>query len=263
MRDGVELIADRYFPDPSRSAPQLVRTPYGRGFPLSAVFGGMFAASGLPGGAAERAGASGSGGDFGSDRQRSGRRCRHHRLGCASSLGNPEHSSPPASPTSVRRSGALLTDPPRIWRARSSSSATTTSPGELGHRRVRRQRLPAVELLRSPTREDPWRPSDLPAAAALRVIERTCRPGAVGGRRPSTCWATARPWWEGWFERGMSTTHYWDRHVLRRTGGATVPVLLVGGWQDVFPGPDHRAIPPAVQPGGRRLLTIGPWTHDT
>ena len=45
MRDGVDLIADHYVPTtPSPAGTVLVRGPYGRGWPFSALFGAVYAA---------------------------------------------------------------------------------------------------------------------------------------------------------------------------------------------------------------------------
>ena len=48
MRDGVELVADHYVPagDTEPVGTLLVRGPYGRGFPLSLLYGGLYAARG-------------------------------------------------------------------------------------------------------------------------------------------------------------------------------------------------------------------------
>lgn len=47
MRDGVGLIADHYVPQTgSPAGTLLVRAPYGRGFPFSAVFGSVYASRG-------------------------------------------------------------------------------------------------------------------------------------------------------------------------------------------------------------------------
>ena len=57
MRDGVELVADHYVPagDTEPVGTLLVRGPYGRGFPLSLLFGALYAARGYRVRAAERA----------------------------------------------------------------------------------------------------------------------------------------------------------------------------------------------------------------
>ncbi|HNM84182.1 MAG TPA: CocE/NonD family hydrolase, partial [Mycobacterium sp.] len=65
MRDGVELIADHYIPDTAEPiGTLLVRCPYGRAFPVSTVFGGMFAARGYHVIVQSVRGTFGSGGDF-------------------------------------------------------------------------------------------------------------------------------------------------------------------------------------------------------
>src|ERR1700759_2460361 len=65
MRDGVELVGDLYDPDTVGSRGTiLVRTPYGRGFPLDAMNGRVFAARGYHVLLQSVRGTYGSGGDF-------------------------------------------------------------------------------------------------------------------------------------------------------------------------------------------------------
>lgn len=65
MRDGVELIADHYAPVTARPAGTLlVRGPYGRRFPFSAVFAQVYAARGYHVVLQSVRGTFGSGGQF-------------------------------------------------------------------------------------------------------------------------------------------------------------------------------------------------------
>ena len=65
MRDGVELIADHYEPQTSNPAGTLlIRGPYGRGWPLSALFAAVYASRGYHVIVQSVRGTFGSGGEF-------------------------------------------------------------------------------------------------------------------------------------------------------------------------------------------------------
>ena len=65
MRDGVELIADHYEPQTSNPAGTLlVRGPYGRGWPFSALFAAVYASRGYHVVVQSVRGTFGSGGEF-------------------------------------------------------------------------------------------------------------------------------------------------------------------------------------------------------
>ena len=65
MRDGVDLIADHYVPaiDDAKGT-LLVRGPYGRGWPISGLFGAVYASRGYHVLVQSVRGTFGSGGDF-------------------------------------------------------------------------------------------------------------------------------------------------------------------------------------------------------
>ena len=87
MRDGVELIADHYVPaiDDAKGT-LLVRGPYGRGWPISGLFGAVYAARGYHVLVQSVRGTFGSGGDFTPIDQRSGRRRRHGGVAARAAL---------------------------------------------------------------------------------------------------------------------------------------------------------------------------------
>src|ERR1043166_2509648 len=65
MRDGVELLGDHFAPQVATpKGTILIRTPYGRGFPTSALNGRFYAARGYPGLLQSVRGTFGSGGTF-------------------------------------------------------------------------------------------------------------------------------------------------------------------------------------------------------
>ena len=162
---------------------------------------------------------------------------------------------------SLPRYGAVgpAVRPPRIWRARSSSSATTTSRASWGTGAfaVNDHLLWSYAVTHQ---EDPWRPVIIPRSPPSGVIERTsARVPLVGADRQLL--GDGAPWWEGWFEHPDVDDPYWDRHSS--TTHSTVQPCPCCWWAagGTCSSADHRAIPPAARPGVDVALTIGPWTH--
>ena len=261
MRDGVELIADRYFPRSKSIGTLLVRTPYGRGFPLSAVFGGMFAARGYQVVLQSVRGTFGSGGDFdptvneaadGADtiawlRQQPWYTGTFVTAGI-SYLGTAQW--------------ALLTDPPADMAGAviivGNHDFPLASWGS-GAFAVNDYLLWSYAVTHQ---EDPRRLRDIPRRRRLpAVLERTAArvPLVAAGR---SLLGDGASWWEGWFEHPDVDDPYWDRHKFYAAlDGATVPVLLVGGWQDVFLAQTIEQYHRLHSRGVDVALTIGPWTH--
>ncbi len=262
MRDGIELIADHYIPDtPEPIGTLLVRCPYGRSFPVSTGFGAMFAARGYHVVLQSVRGTFGSGGDFeptvneatdGADtvawmRQQLWYTGSFVTAGI-SYLGTVQWAllqDPPADmaaavvivgnhdfPAACWGSGAFAVNDYLLW----SYAVTHQEDPKSLRNLARRLRLRRV-LARTA--------AGVPLAAAGRAL---LRDGA--------------PWWEGWLEHPDVDDPYWDRHkfygALER---ATVPVLLVGGWQDVFLQQTIEQYHRLHARGVDVALTIGPWTH--
>lgn len=262
MRDGVELIADHYLPaTPEPVGTLLVRTPYGRAFPVSTVFGGMFAARGYHVIVQSVRGTFGSGGDFeptvneaadGADtvawmRQQPWYTGAFVTAGI-SYLGTVQWAllqDPPSDmvaavvivgnhdfPKASWGSGAFAVNDYLLW-----SYAVTHQEDPKSLRNIaRRLRLPKV-LARTA--------AGVPLASTGRTL---LRDGA--------------PWWEGWLEHPDVDDPYWNRHKFYDAlDRAEVPVLLVGGWQDVFLAQTVEQYHRLHARGVDVALTIGPWTH--
>ena len=96
---------------------------------------------------------------------------------------------------------------------------------------------------------------------ARRVVARAANELPLGEAGRALLGAGA-PWYDSWLEHSDP-----ERRVLgraappKRSTAVQVPVLLIGGWQDLFLGQTltqyqhlhHREVPVA--------LTVGPWTH--
>ena len=70
------------------------------------------------------------------------------------------------------------------------------------------------------------------------------------------------PWWESWLEHPDDNEPFWES---MRFGAALdrvqVPVLLIGGWQDLFLQQSLEQYQHLRDRGVDVALTIGPWTH--
>jgi hypothetical protein len=70
------------------------------------------------------------------------------------------------------------------------------------------------------------------------------------------------PWYLEWLEHPDLTDPYWGPYnhtdALQRV---QTPVLLVGGWQDVFLGQTVRGYQALQERGVEVAMTIGPWAH--
>ncbi|ACU77501.1 peptidase S15 [Catenulispora acidiphila DSM 44928] len=263
MADGVELLADHYYPEPA--TPQdfptlLVRSPYGRGFPWAALYGVAFAEQGFHVLLQSSRGTAGSGGVFqlwrddGPDGQATIAWLRRQawfdgRLGLV-------------GPSAMAYAQwALAAEPPPELKAM-VVHVPLHNPHGFFHRNgvfaledaliavtaVATQHLGVRRFLGATLR----------LARGMKRIVRSESPietyGQVMGRSPtSLTGAAAHPdpgdgYWQG-------------TDLLSAADGLEVPTLVVSGWSDV-------ALDQALQqygrlPAGYRSLLIGPWTHTT
>ena len=60
---------------------------------------------------------------------------------------------------------------------------------------------------------------------------------------------TTAPWYESWIEHPDSADPFWtDLRALDALDRVETPVLLISGWQDLFPQPDDRSVSTPPQP---------------
>ncbi|MCG5430913.1 CocE/NonD family hydrolase [Mycobacterium sp. MYCO198283] len=264
MRDGVELLADRYVPDVAGPADCiLLRAPYGRGYPLPLFFGQVFAARGYHVVVQSVRGTYGSGGVF----EPAVNEAADGQDTVAWLRDQPWFSGRLAT-IGMSYLGltqwALLQDPPAELKAAvvltgphdySAAWATGTfavddflgwSNGVANHN----QGDPLVRRLRGlvPRRghaEEPPAGPPLPLRASGRAV--------LG---------TGAQWYESWLDHSNRDDPYWD---AQRFGDAMdradVPILLINGWQDVFLDQTLQQYARLADRGVAVGLTIGPWTH--
>ncbi|MFC7659204.1 CocE/NonD family hydrolase [Pseudonocardia benzenivorans] len=106
------------------------------------------------------------------------------------------------------------------------------------------------------------------AAAAARARALGRAPPAVGdGRHPArrlgeALLAGKAPWYRDWASRPEPSDPFWRPMQLSAAlDRVRTPVLLVGGWQDLF---IRQTLQQWTHLHGRGLdvaLTVGPWTH--
>jgi putative CocE/NonD family hydrolase len=262
MRDGVELVADHYRPlTPNPAGTLLVRTPYGRSYPVSVLFGSIYAARGYHVIVQSVRGTFGSGGDFnpfmnevadGADTA-AWLRDQPWFTGSFGTMG--------ASYLGFTQ-WALLTDPPPDMAA----SIITVGPHDISGPRWGTGSFGLDDFVG-------WNDSvsHQEDKGRLRNVVRMVR-----GRRP-VARATAAlpvgeagrgllgegaPWFESWLEHSEHDDPFWAPTQLQAAlERSEVPVLLLTGWQDLFIEQTleqyarlrARDVPVAV--------TIGSWTH--
>ncbi len=264
MRDGIALAADHYAPAmPSGSRPAgtvLVRGAYGRGFPFALTFARLYAARGYHVVLQSVRGTFGSGGEFepmvneaadGADtaawlRQQPWFTGRFATIG-VSYLGYTQW--------------ALLSDPPPELAA----AVITAGPHDM---------LASVWGTGSFAINDFLGWSDLVAhqedrrirtwirqTQATRVVARAAAKVPMGAAARALLGAGA-PWFESWAEHSDADDPFWDR--MRHHAAldrAEVPVLLVGGWQDIFLRQTLQQYRQLRDRGVDVALTMGPWSH--
>jgi uncharacterized protein len=264
MRDGVELVADHYVPtgDTEPVGTLLVRGPYGRGFPFSLVFGALNAARGYRVLLQSVRGTFGSGGTFqpmvqeaadGADtvawlREQPWFTGRFATIGI-SYLGFTQWALLQDPPPEL--AAAVITAGPHDFSASAWGTGSFTVNDLLGWSHlVTHQEDPGrirarISQLRA-QKKVVHAAGELPLGAAGRAL--------LG---------EGAPWWESWLEHPDDNEPVWES---MRFGAALdrvqVPVLLIGGWQDLFLQQSLEQYRHLRDRGVDVALTIGPWTHS-
>ncbi|ORA08908.1 CocE/NonD family hydrolase [Mycobacterium arosiense] len=262
MRDGVQLVADHYAPATgSPTGTLLVRGPYGRGFPFGLTFGALYAARGYHVVLQSVRGTFGSGGVFepmanevadGADtvawlREQPWFTGRFASIGI-SYLGFTQW--------------ALLQDPPPEL----ATAVIMVGPHDFNESTWGTGTFAINDFLgwsdMVAHQEDPVR-----VRAALRQLQTRRRAARAAAAVPlgdaaRAILGTGAPWFESWVEHSEPDDPFWD--ALRCTEAldrVQVPVLLVGGWQDIFIGQTLQQYAHLRRRGVDVALTVGPWTH--
>jgi putative CocE/NonD family hydrolase len=235
MRDGVELLADHYVPVGEPVGTVLMRGPYGRGFPFSLMYGALYATRGYRVLMQSVRGTFGSGGVFtpmvhetadGADTV-AWLRQQPWFTGRFGTTAGPHDLSASAWGT-----GSFTVNDFLGW---SNLLAHQEDPGRIraGIRQLRAQK----SVIRAA--------GELPLGAAGREL--------LGA---------GAPWWESWLEHPDMDDPFWKPlQVGAALDRVRVPVLLIGGWQDLFLRQSLQQYRQLRDRGVDVALTIGPWTH--
>jgi uncharacterized protein len=261
MRDGVELLADRYEPAGEPVGTVLVRGPYGRGFPFSLMFGALYAARGYRVLIQSVRGTFGSGGTFtpmqhevadGADtvawlRQQPWFTGRFATIGI-SYLGFTQWALLQDPPPEL--AAAVIIAGPHDFSESAWGTGSFTVNDFLGWSYL----VAGQEdfgRIRAGIRQLTAQKSVVRAAGELPL-------GAAGRE----LLGTGAPWWESWLDHPEDNEPFWES---MRFGTALdrvqVPVLLIGGWQDLFLQQTLQQYRHLRDRGVDVALTMGPWTH--
>jgi len=262
MRDGVQLVADHYAPTTSSPVGTLLaRGPYGRGFPFALIDASLYAARGYHVVLQSVRGTFGSGGAFepmaneaadGADtvawlREQPWFTGRFATIG-ASYLGFAQWALLQDPPPEL--AATVITAGPHDFSASSWGTGAFTVNDFLGW----------SDLVAH--QEDPVRVRiALRHLGAHREVERAAG-GAPLGAAARALLGPGAPWFESWVEHSDPQDPFWDS--LRCNAAldrAQVPVLLLGGWQDVFVRQTLQQYQKLRSRGVDVALTVGPWTH--
>jgi putative CocE/NonD family hydrolase len=261
MRDGVVLLGDHFAPETGTPrGTVLIRTPYGRGFPTSALNGRLFAARGYHVVIQSVRGTFGSGGTFramaqetedGADtvvwlRRQPWFDGRLATLG-ASYLGWAQWTLMQDPPPELR-TAVVYVGPHDFHRAVFGTGAFTLNDflgwsDQIAHQEEGNVR----RLLSMATAQRRLRPAmdGLPLAAAAEPLLR--------GRAP---------WYAEWLAHQDGDDPWWEPYradaALDRIN---VPVMLLSGWQDLFLEQSLEQYEALRARGVDVALTVGPWTH--
>ena len=262
MRDGVELIADHYAP---AIAPPLgtilVRGPYGRAVPFSIIYAQIYAARGYHVVFQSVRGTFGSGGRF--------EPMINEAADAADTvvwLRKQPWFTGTFATIGLSYLGftqwALMSDPPPELAA----AVVTVGPHDLHQSSWGTGSFALADLLgwsdMVANQETHW-PRRL--AFQFRAARRLA--GAVHGvpldGSARALLGERSSWFESWVQRPDVDDPFWaDLRMTPALERATVPVLLLGGWQDIFLDQTLAQYRHLGDRGADVAMTLGPWTHD-
>ncbi len=263
MRDGVELVADHYRPLTSSPAGTLlVRTPYGRRYPVSALFGSVYAARGYHVVVQSVRGTFGSGGDFdpfvheiadGAD--------------TAAWLSDQPWFTGSFGTMGASYLGftqwALLTDPPREMAA----AVITVGPHDISGPRWGAGTFGLNDFLGwsdgVSRQEDSGRVRNIVRMVRARRLMARATAGLPVGEAGRTLLGEGAPWYESWLEHAEHDDPFWAPTQLQTALERTeIPVLLLTGWQDLFLEQTLAQYKHLRGRGVPVAVTIGSWSHS-
>jgi putative CocE/NonD family hydrolase len=259
-RDGAELLTDHYEPRAAARGTVLIRSPYGRGLPVSWLHGRMLAARGFHVLVQSVRGTGGSSGvlrpmtqeaDDGQDTVTWLRR-QPWFTGSLATLGGSYLGWSQWS---------LLRDPPPELKA----AVVVVGPHDMARAMNGTGAFALADFLG-------WSATVLAqGAGGLRGLGRVLASGRRAGRATreaplgeatETALDGVAPWFADWLSHSDPTDPFWAAYDAS-DGVARVdaPVLLIGGWHDVFLDQTLEQYRTLRSRDVAVALTIGPWTH--
>ncbi len=262
MRDGVTLLADHYAPVTDRPlGTLLVRGPYGRALPFSIIYARVYAARGYHVLFQSVRGTFGSGGQFVP---------MVHETDDATDTVAWLREQPWFTGTfgTVGLSylgftqWALLADPPPELAA----AVITVGPHDLHASSWGTGAFALNDFLG-------W--SDMVAQQETSALSRLAFQLRAGrrlagaadevplGEAGRALLGQGSPWYESWVEHPDPDDPFWTgKRMTAALERCAVPVLLLGGWQDIFVEQTIAQYHRLRERGVDVAMTIGPWTHD-
>jgi putative CocE/NonD family hydrolase len=263
MRDGVGLIADHYQPLTSNPAGTLlVRGPYGRRWPVSVLFGAVYASRGYHVLVQSVRGTFGSGGDFNPFM---------HEIADGADTAAWLRDQPwfTGSFGTIGMSylgftqWALLADPPPEMTA----AVITVGPHDISGPRWGTGSFGLNDFLgwnnMVAHQEDPGRIRAIVRQVRARRMLARATAGLPVGEAGRTLLGEGAPWFESWLEHPEHDDPFWTPLQLHGALDRTeIPVLLIGGWQDVFIEQTLAQYAHLRRRGVPVAVTIGSWNHS-
>lgn len=262
MRDGVILLADHYRPDTDHPLGTiLVRGPYGRALPFSIIYARVYAARGYHVLFQSVRGTFGSGGRFVP--------MVHEADDAADTVAwmrEQDWFTGTFGTVGLSYLGftqwALLADPPPELAA----AVVTVGPHDLHMSSWGSGAFALNDFLGWSDMVANQESSTL-SRLAFQVRSQRRLSGAVGGiplgEASRTLLGQGSPWFESWVEHPDVDDPFWEQ--LRMTAAldrGSVPVLLLGGWQDIFVDQTIAQYRRLRDRGADVAMMLGPWTHD-
>ena len=262
MRDGVELLATHYAPATANPAGTLlVRCPYGRGFPFASLYGSVYAARGYHVVLQSVRGTFGSGGEFtpmvhevadGADTA-AWLRDQPWFTGSFATIG--------LSYLGFTQWALLMDPPPEL-----KTAIVTVGPHDFNASSWGTGSFSLNDFLgwsdMVSHQEDPNRVrAAVRQVTARRTVGRTANQLPLGETGRALLGDGAH-WYESWLEHPDADDPFWtDLRVGDALNRVDVPVLLFGGWQDLFLQQTLEQYRHLTDRGVPTALTMGAWTH--
>ena len=261
MRDGVELVGSHYAPTGAAKGTLLVRCPYGRGFPFGPVFGAAYARRGYHVLVQSVRGTFGSGGEFEPMVNEIA-----DAVDTAAWLRDQAWFTGSFATLGLSYLGftqwALLSDPPPELKA----AIISVGPHDFAESTWGTGAFTLDNFLSwsdmMAHQEDARLAVGIRQFRAPRLVART-HTQAPAGAAARQLLGSGATWYESWLSHPDGADPFWDNMALADTlEKADVPVLLIGGWQDLFLEQTLTQFQRLHDRGVPTAVTIGSWTHS-